>query len=70
MRHISNKFIFIILKVVRRLVARMDYFGHSPLYFRKRDRSLPEDAAESGSSQSPGSGTQQIGREHQGRARI
>lgn len=48
----------------------MDYFGHSALHFRKRDRSLPEDPAESGRSQSLGPGTQQIGREYQGRARI
>lgn len=44
--------------MARRLVAGMDYFGHSPLNFRKRDRSLPEDLAKSGRSQSSGSGTQ------------
>jgi len=56
-------------KVVRRLVVRMDYFGHSPRHFRKYNRSLSKNAAESGRSQSLSSGTQQIGCEHQG-ARI
>lgn len=67
---VSNKFIITVFKVVRRLVARMDHLGHSPLHFCKRDRSLSEDPAQSGRSQSPGFGTQQIGREYQGRARI
>lgn len=58
-----------IFKVVRRLVVRMDYFSHSPRHFRKHNRSLSKNAAESGRSQSLSFGTQQIGCEHKG-ARI
>lgn len=59
-----------IFKVARRLVAWVDHPGHSALHFRKYRRSLPEDPAESGRSQSSCSGAQQIRRQYQGRARI